>query len=268
MSAHGGWREQKEDNISYRGLVKLSGVVVGEVCCNRQVSVTCSLTVSGASLAGRSWEFMAHCTTTVTVFQAFWVNKHWFNKNSKRFVSLVKSLHNSFICFAEISGIKLYIRLSFMIKSPIVATVVGWNAGLNSPTCTGLFSYSLLFLSLQDQTIWRGLKTGHIVLHFSCRKRKEKTLMVYMKWFQIHHRLEKRFKMVQFPPQCPAGNEDLSKLQRVLMGSPPPSCPIKVSPRRPLLKTSTHHRAPATEIISTRAWRPNIIYFPLFIINI
>lgn len=31
----------------------------------RQVSVTCSLTVSGASLAGRSWEFMAqlhhHC---------------------------------------------------------------------------------------------------------------------------------------------------------------------------------------------------------------
>lgn len=39
----------------------------------RQVRVTCSLTVSGASLAGRSWEFMAHSTTTtVTVLLAFW----------------------------------------------------------------------------------------------------------------------------------------------------------------------------------------------------
>lgn len=38
----------------------------------RQVSVTCSLTVSGASLAGRFWEFMARSTTTVTVLLAFW----------------------------------------------------------------------------------------------------------------------------------------------------------------------------------------------------
>lgn len=39
------------------------------------MNVTCSLTVSGASLAGASWEFMARCTTAVTVSLTFWINK-------------------------------------------------------------------------------------------------------------------------------------------------------------------------------------------------
>lgn len=53
-----------------------------EVSCpalggSRQVGVTCSLTVSGASLAGSSWEFMAH-STIVAVVLAFWLNRDFY----------------------------------------------------------------------------------------------------------------------------------------------------------------------------------------------
>lgn len=84
-------------------------------------------------------------------------------------------------------------------------------------------------------------------------KEKKKRWSWTWKSLQIQHRSHARFEMVHFLLQCPARNEDLSKLQRVLMGSPPPYWPIKVSPRRPLLDTSTSHQVRATDIKSTRA---------------
>lgn len=81
-------------------------------------------------------------------------------------------------------------------------------------------------------------KTGHTVFALELHDNKKKNAL---KDADRGHevvtnssRSSKRFKMVHFLLQCPVRNEDLSKLQRVLTGSPPPSWPIKVSPRRPL----------------------------------
>lgn len=60
----------------------------------------------------------------------------------------------------------------------------------------------------------------------------------------------------------PFGMRICQKLRRVLMGSPPPSCPIKVSPLRLLLQTSTNHQVRATETIPISAQRSTIMYFP------
>lgn len=49
--------------------------------------------------------------------------------------------------------------------------------------------------------------------------------------------------MKPFLLQCPFRREDVSKLERALMSSPPPSWPIKVSPRWPLLDTRFNHQS-------------------------
>lgn len=76
--------------------------------------VTCSLTVSGASLAGRSWEFMARCTTTGHCLPGILGKQTFQSTNSGRFVFLIHCLtpystsgtktHNSFHAGGQFRG--------------------------------------------------------------------------------------------------------------------------------------------------------------------
>lgn len=120
----------------------------------------------------------------------------------------------------------------------------GLNVGEIDPTNADIcffffFFQSCLFLSLQDQTICRGLWAGHSV-GLAPQGSWWRTQIPDMKSFTDKYQI-KITRLVEFPflLHWPIRNEDLSKLQRVLVGSPPPSCPIKVSPLRLLLQTST-----------------------------
>lgn len=186
----------------------------------------------------------------VTVLLAFWVNKHLSQQTLEDL---------SFWCLTPSGTSGTKIHNSFHVGGQFRGRCWLKTRPTMQRTSLFLFFYSWLFLSLQDQTILEGptINRPQCVALKAADKRAE------TRWSEgtrsgskipTDQQKKKRSTTVHLLLQCPARNEDLSKLQRGVDGLPTPtSCPIKLSPRRPLLETSTNHQARATGITSTRA---------------
>lgn len=99
------------------------------------------------------------------------------------------------------------------------------------------------------------------MLGFNRGDRDGRTLTADVRTLTAKHQIKTApFVEFHFLLRWPVRNEDLSKLQRVLLGSPPAPCPIKVSPLRPLLQTSTNHQV--REIIPSRDRETEYYVFP------